>query len=142
MVLLESNLGFQHMHKLLERAGSRASVPPEGAHSALKELVARRWAADGCEEAEDRAKLLSLIDMFVPFLALERPHIQARLPGASPAPPLPAAFVRELLWPTPLGLVCREEACTGSVPGPGPHAGLMRMCGRGAARLSTAAAVA
>lgn len=124
VVVLEANTGFLHLHRLLKAAGGRARVPAEGAHNALKDLVAAKWARDACEariphrlfargpracplarpqshvhalcvatdfrytlplyphgrvqEPEDRAKLLSLIDAFVPFLPLERSHIRVR----------------------------------------------------------------
>ena len=42
----------------------------------LKDLVFSGWAADGCEERADTLKMVSLVDFFLPFLPLERRHIE------------------------------------------------------------------
>ena len=42
----------------------------------LKDLVFSGWAADGCEARADTLKMVSLVDFFLPFLPLERRHIE------------------------------------------------------------------
>lgn len=79
VVVLEANTGFNHLVALLSAAGGRRRLPFEAAHNALKDVVAEQWARDACESGEDRAKLLSLIDAFVPFLPLERGHVRELL---------------------------------------------------------------
>jgi ATP-dependent Clp protease ATP-binding subunit ClpA len=34
------------------------------------------WSGDGCEERSDTLKMLALIDFYLPFLPLERPHVE------------------------------------------------------------------
>lgn len=79
VVVLEANTGFFHVHRLLAAAGGRRRAPFEAAHNVLKDIVAEKWAGDACESPEDRAKLLSLIDAFVPFLPLEAAHVRTLL---------------------------------------------------------------
>ncbi len=43
----------------------------------LKDLVFSMWADDGCEAQADTLKFVSLVDFFLPFLPLERSHIEA-----------------------------------------------------------------
>lgn len=47
----------------------------EAAQRMLKDLMFRLWADDACESASDIVKLLSLIDFYLPFMPLEREHI-------------------------------------------------------------------
>ena len=60
MIVLEANTGFLHLYKLLQAAGGRERVPAEGAHNALKDVVAQRWAQDGCEVRAARSQSISL----------------------------------------------------------------------------------
>ena len=47
-------------------------VQPEAAQKLLKDLVFEIWRRDGCEQHTDTAKLVSLVDFYLPFLPLER----------------------------------------------------------------------
>ena len=51
-------------------------ISAEEAQKVLKDLVFDMWTADECEERTDTLKMLALIDFFLPFLPLERIHIQ------------------------------------------------------------------
>lgn len=42
----------------------------------LKDLVFDLWRSDGCEERSDTLKMLALVDFYLPFLPLERQHIE------------------------------------------------------------------
>ena len=79
IVVLEANIGSAHMYKLLSAAPSREALSAEVAQRTLKDLLYERWLRDGCEEPVDTQKTLSLIDMYVPFLPLERLHVRAVL---------------------------------------------------------------
>ncbi len=52
-------------------------ITPEEAQRALKDLIFSMWADDGCEAQADTLKFVSLVDFFLPFLPLERRHIEA-----------------------------------------------------------------
>jgi hypothetical protein len=43
----------------------------------LRSVVFAQWRASQCESYEDTAKLMSLIDVFLPYLPLERAHMPA-----------------------------------------------------------------
>ena len=51
-------------------------ISAEEAQKVLKDLVFSMWASDECEERTDTLKMLALVDFFLPFLPLERPHIE------------------------------------------------------------------
>ena len=55
----------------------KVQITPEDAQRVLKDLVFSTWAADGCEARADTLKMVSLVDFFLPFLPLERRHIEA-----------------------------------------------------------------
>jgi len=76
VIVLESNEGKDHLFRLLAEAPSRAELPLETAQRVLKDVLYARWAKDGCEEEWDTQKTLSLIDVMVPFLPLERAHVR------------------------------------------------------------------
>lgn len=76
MIILESNSGYLQLHELLQAAGHRGRVRAEEAQRVLKDLVFDLWRADGCEERSDTLKMLALVDFYLPFLPLERPHIE------------------------------------------------------------------
>ena len=50
-------------------------ISAEEAQKVLKDLVFSMWTSDECEERTDTLKMLALVDFFLPFLPLERPHI-------------------------------------------------------------------
>jgi ATP-dependent Clp protease ATP-binding subunit ClpA len=79
IVVLEANIGTSHMYRLLADAKSREALSAEDAQRALKDVLYNKWLLDGCEELVDTQKTLSLIDMYVPFLPLERRHVRAVL---------------------------------------------------------------
>ena len=76
IVVLESNTGYTALHGMLRRAGARAAIQPQRAQRELKDLVFERWAAQGCEERTDTMKMVGLVDFFLPFFPLERPHVR------------------------------------------------------------------
>lgn len=47
----------------------------QAAEALLRGVVFAQWRAAGCESYEDTAKLLSMIDVFLPYLPLERGHM-------------------------------------------------------------------
>lgn len=51
-------------------------ISAEEAQKVLKDLVFSMWTSDECEERTDTLKMLALVDFFLPFLPLERPHIE------------------------------------------------------------------
>lgn len=51
-------------------------ISAEEAQKVLKDLVFSMWAAVDCEDRTDTLKMLALVDFFLPFLPLERPHIE------------------------------------------------------------------
>jgi hypothetical protein len=51
-------------------------VSAEDAQRVLKDLMFDLWRADDCEERADTLKMLALVDFYLPFLPLERPHIE------------------------------------------------------------------
>lgn len=51
-------------------------ISAEDAQRALKDLIFSTWAAEGCESRTDTLKMVSLVDFFLPFLPLERRHVQ------------------------------------------------------------------
>ena len=50
----------------------------EAVQRQLKETVAAKWDAGGCHDSASLWKMVGLVDFFLPFLPLERPHL-ARL---------------------------------------------------------------
>ena len=81
IIVLEANTGSAHLFKLLESVGSRKALSPEAAQKALKDVVFHAWSNQRCEEPVDTQKLLSLVDLFVPFLPLERRHVHRIISG-------------------------------------------------------------
>jgi hypothetical protein len=49
----------------------------QSAEALLRSVVFAQWRASQCEAYEDTAKLMSLIDVFLPYLPLERAHMPA-----------------------------------------------------------------
>ena len=79
IIVLEANVGSVHMFKLLSEAPSRAALSAETAQRLLKDVLYNKWLRDGCEEQVDTQKTLSLVDLYVPFLPLERDHVRVVL---------------------------------------------------------------
>jgi len=79
IIVLEANVGSSYMHRLLSEASSREALSAETAQRLLKDVLYNKWLQDGCEEPVDTQKTLSLIDMYVPFLPLERRHVRTVL---------------------------------------------------------------
>ena len=79
IIVLEANVGSVHMFRLLSEAPSRAALSAETAQRVLKDVLYNKWLRDGCEEQVDTQKTLSLVDLYVPFLPLEREHVRAVL---------------------------------------------------------------
>eukprot|EP00775_Hariotina_reticulata_P002444 gene2444-2747_t len=58
IILLESNLGMAELEEMLTQLGDRS-----------------KWRASQCESYQDTLKLMSLIDLFLPYLPLQRQHL-------------------------------------------------------------------
>lgn len=41
----------------------------------MRDLVFAHWQSAGCEAFEDTLKMTSLVDFYVPYFPLERPHV-------------------------------------------------------------------
>ncbi len=76
VIILESNSGYLQLLELLQARGHRGKVRAEDAQRVLKDLVFDLWRSDNCEERSDTLKMLALVDFYLPFLPLERPHIE------------------------------------------------------------------
>lgn len=78
VVLLESNLGFSTLHRMLEDvpSGQREDIDMDGVQRALKDMVFTMWQKQKCEGFSDSQKLLRNMDFFLPFYPLERKHIE------------------------------------------------------------------
>ncbi|WPT12885.1 Torsin-1A [Picochlorum sp. SENEW3] len=78
VVLLESNLGFSTLHRMLEDvpSGQREDIDMDGVQRALKNMVFTMWQKQKCEGFSDSQKLLRNIDFFLPFYPLEKKHIE------------------------------------------------------------------
>ena len=76
IIVLEANVGSVHMFRLLSESPSRAALSAETAQRLLKDVLYNKWLRDGCEEQVDTQKTLSLVDLYVPFLPLERDHVR------------------------------------------------------------------
>lgn len=76
IVVMEANTGYLELLNLLEKYTSRSDMHPEDAQKILKDMLFSRWVNQGCEERVDTMKSVSLIDMFVPFLPLERENVE------------------------------------------------------------------
>jgi len=76
IIVLESNLGYGVLHKMLEEKGGREKVEMQEAQRALKDMVFKVWQQQKCEDFSDSQKLLRIIDFFLPFYPLERNHIE------------------------------------------------------------------
>eukprot|EP00879_Flechtneria_rotunda_P003365 GHRR01003593.1.p1 GENE.GHRR01003593.1~~GHRR01003593.1.p1 ORF type:complete len:369 (+),score=124.57 GHRR01003593.1:1009-2115(+) len=75
IILMESNLGMAELEEMLTQLGDRDKVTAEAAERVLRDAVFAQWRASQCESFEDTAKLMSLIDAFLPYLPLERHHM-------------------------------------------------------------------
>lgn len=76
IIVLESNLGYGVLHRMLEDKGGREGVDMQEAQRALKDMVFQVWQQQGCEDFSDSQKLLRSIDFFLPFYPLEKIHIE------------------------------------------------------------------
>jgi ATP-dependent Clp protease ATP-binding subunit ClpA len=47
----------------------------EAAGAVLRDVVFAQWRASQCESYHDTLKLMSLIDLFLPYLPLQRQHL-------------------------------------------------------------------
>lgn len=75
IIVLESNLGYSVLHRMMEQKGGREMVDMQEAQRALKDMVFQVWQQQGCEDFSDSQKLLRSIDFFLPFYPLEKEHI-------------------------------------------------------------------
>lgn len=54
----------------------RVQLSPENVQRVLKGIVSEKWDATGCHDHASLWKMVSLVDFFLPFLPLERSHLQ------------------------------------------------------------------
>lgn len=76
IIVLESNLGYSVLHRMLEEKGGRDMIDMQEAQRALKDMVFQVWQQQGCEDFSDSQKLLRSIDFFLPFYPLEKKHLE------------------------------------------------------------------
>lgn len=98
VVVLESNAAAAELHALVEAAPSRDDVALEDGVRAVKDALYAAWAGPGCEPRAETLRSLAAVDHFLPFLPLERGHLEllieraltarARRAAASRAAPL------------------------------------------------------
>lgn len=76
-------MGYGELEAMLSGTpGGRGAITPEAAEKAVKNLIMGLWLQDKCERYEDTAKFLSLVDFFLPYFPLERPHVAVLMRGA------------------------------------------------------------
>ena len=92
-------------------------ITPEDAQRALKDLVFSMWADDGCEARADTLKLVSLVDFFLPFLPLERRHIEAlfQMRLKETAAQLRQSQSVQLTWAPDIITFLTDKACFSAV---------------------------
>jgi hypothetical protein len=76
IVVLEANVGWLQTLVMLSDGAGREKIAMELAERSLKDALFEKWVEQGCEERVDTTKALSMINMFVPFLPLERQHLE------------------------------------------------------------------
>ena len=52
---------------------------PESVQRKLKGIVSKKWEATGCHDFASLWKMVGMVDFFLPFLPLERSHVQRLL---------------------------------------------------------------
>ena len=62
---------FYQAHPLIHDSCWHAvQVPFEELDTLMRDLVFERWRADACEAVEDTLKMISLVDLYVPYFPL------------------------------------------------------------------------
>ena len=76
--VLEANMGFMDVHDA-SAAGGGAPTGDEltALQRKLKDGLFEKWTSDGCEDREDTLKVVGAIDIFVPFVPLDRAAVKA-----------------------------------------------------------------
>lgn len=83
--VLEANMGFMDVHDATVTHGgsgsrNRAAALGDALASlqrTLKDALFEKWTTDGCEEREDTLKAVGAIDVFVPFVPLDREAVKS-----------------------------------------------------------------
>ena len=76
--VLEANMGFMDVHDASAANGRRVGGDALVAlQRKLKDGLFEKWTKDGCEDREDTLKVVGAIDMFVPFVPLDRAAVKS-----------------------------------------------------------------
>jgi hypothetical protein len=76
--VLEANMGFMDVHDVSAATGRRVDGDALVAlQRKLKDGLFEKWTNDGCEDREDTLKVVGAIDMFVPFVPLDRAAVKS-----------------------------------------------------------------
>lgn len=76
--VLEANMGFMDVHDASAATGRRVDGDALVAlQRKLKDGLFEKWTKDGCEDREDTLKVVGAIDMFVPFVPLDRAAVKS-----------------------------------------------------------------
>ena len=84
--VLEANMGFMDVHDATVAHGggggsrNRAAALGDALASlqrTLKDALFEKWTSDGCEDREDTLKAVGAIDVFVPFVPLDREAVKS-----------------------------------------------------------------
>lgn len=107
IIILESNAGHADLHALVTTSPSgRDGVTLEAATRAVKDALYAAWAAPACEPRADTLRALAAVDHVLPFLPLERGHLETLIEraltartarAASTSPPVHAAWGRDVV---------------------------------------------
>jgi Torsin len=105
IIVLESNAGHADLHALVADAG-RDAVTLEAATRAVKDALYASWAAPSCEPRADTLRALAAVDHVLPFLPLERSHLETLIEralvartqrAAAGSPPVRATWGADLI---------------------------------------------
>jgi len=82
--ILEANMGFMSVHDVAMSKGASGRNRAEALNDelaslqrTLKDALFEKWTKDRCEDREDTLKAVSAIDVFAPFVPLDREAVKA-----------------------------------------------------------------
>lgn len=80
--VLEANMGFMDVHDASVANGKRVEGDALATlQRQLKDSLFSKWTDDGCENREDTLKAVGAIDLFVPFVPLDRVAVKSIIHG-------------------------------------------------------------
>jgi len=80
--VLEANMGFMDVHDASVANGKRVEGDALATlQRRLKDSLFSKWTDDGCENREDTLKAVGAIDLFVPFVPLDRVAVKSIIHG-------------------------------------------------------------